>query len=119
MGPGGIATIIAAASLFVIAIAVAYAVVRVGRLVDKAAPLLEEVTLTVELINGPLQSINKVTKTVEGLTTKISDSTEGFLEKTKVAMSAASALLAVSKMKKSSETKTKKKKSAKSEKESE
>ena len=66
MGPGGIATIIAAASLFVIAIAVAYAVVRVGRLVDKAAPLLEEVTLTVELINGPLQSINKVTKTVEG-----------------------------------------------------
>ena len=72
-----------------------------------------------ELINGPLQSINKVTKTVEGLTTKISDSTENFLDKNKVAMSAASALLAVSKMKKNSETKTKKKKSAKSEKESE
>ena len=40
-------------------------------------------------------------------------------DKNKVAMSAASALLAVSKMKKNSETDTKKKKSAKSEKESE
>jgi hypothetical protein len=68
------------------------------------------VTLTVELINGPLQSINKVTKTVEGLTTKISDSTEGFLDKNKMAMNAAGALLAVSKMKKSSDAKAKKSK---------
>lgn len=37
MGPGGIATIIAAVSLLVIALAISYAVVRVGRLVDQAA----------------------------------------------------------------------------------
>ena len=36
MGPGGIATIIAASSLAVIAIAIAYVVVRVGRIVDEA-----------------------------------------------------------------------------------
>jgi hypothetical protein len=60
-----------------------------------------------------------VTKTVEGLTTKISDSTESFLDKNKIAMGAASALLAVSKMKKDSDAKPKKKKKAKSDKESE
>jgi hypothetical protein len=70
--------------------------------------------LTVELINGPLQSINKVTKTVEGLTTKISDTTEGFLDKNKMAMNAAGALLAVSKLKKNSESKKKSKKKSKS-----
>lgn len=37
MGPGGIATIIAAASLFVIACAIAYAVVRLGRFIDEAS----------------------------------------------------------------------------------
>ena len=36
MGPGGIATIIAVSSLLVIAVALAYAVVRVGGLVDEA-----------------------------------------------------------------------------------
>jgi uncharacterized protein YoxC len=75
---------------------------------------LDEVTTTVELINGPLHSINKVTKKVEDLSTKISDSTENFLDKNKVAMGAASALLAVSKAKKNSEPKEKKKKRAKS-----
>ena len=37
MGPGGIATIIAASSLAVIALAMAYVVIRVGRLVDEAS----------------------------------------------------------------------------------
>jgi hypothetical protein len=55
-----------------------------------------------------------VTKKVEDLSTKISDSTENFLDKNKVAMGAASALLAVSKAKKNSEPKEKKKKRAKS-----
>ena len=36
MGPGGIATIIAACSLLVIAVAISYAVLRVGRFVDEA-----------------------------------------------------------------------------------
>ena len=116
MGPGGIATIIAASSLLVIAVALAYAVVRVGGLVDEArtsirdltievTPLLEEVTTTVELINGPLHSINKVTKTVEDFGTKISESTENFLDKNKMAMNAAGAILAVTQLKKSSDSK--------------
>ncbi len=36
MGPGGVATIIAASSLLVIAIAVSYAIIRVGRFIDEA-----------------------------------------------------------------------------------
>jgi uncharacterized protein YoxC len=69
---------------------------------------LDEVTTTVELINGPLHSINKVTKKVEDLSSKISDSTENFLDKNKLAMGAASALLAVTKAKKNSEAKEQK-----------
>ena len=42
MGPGGIATIIAAASLFVIAVAIAYAVVRLGRLIDEAKANIQQ-----------------------------------------------------------------------------
>ena len=61
MGPGGIATIIAASSLAVIALAIAYVVIiRVGRLVDEAskslkvltdetAPLIDELNTTVTL----------------------------------------------------------------------
>jgi hypothetical protein len=48
------------------------------------------------------------------LTTKISDSAEGFLDKNKMAMNVAGAVLAVSKMKKKSDSKSKKKKSSKS-----
>ena len=71
-------------------------------------------TTTVELINGPLHSINKVTKKVEDLSTKISDSTENFLDKNKMAMGAASALMAVTKAKKNSEPKAKRKRRTKS-----
>ena len=62
MGPGGIATIIAASALAVISLAIAYAISRLGRLVDEASaaikdltngvtPLVEEVTTTVQLVN--------------------------------------------------------------------
>ena len=44
MGPGGIATIIAASSLLVIAIAISYAVIRVGRFIDEAKASLKAVT---------------------------------------------------------------------------
>jgi hypothetical protein len=75
-GPGGVATIIAACSLLVIAIAVSYAVIRIGRLIDEAkvslkvltdeaAPLMHESTRTVELINSPLESFARITKNVE------------------------------------------------------
>ena len=60
MGPGGIATIIAASSLAVIAVAVAYTVVRASRLID-------EITATVSLINKPLNSFTKAAKSVEDL----------------------------------------------------
>ena len=78
MGPGGIATIIASVSLLVIAVAIGYAVIRLGRLIDEAkvslkvftdetTPLIKESTRTVELVNGPLESINKITKNVESV----------------------------------------------------
>lgn len=112
MGPGGIATIIAASSLAVIALAIAYAIVRIGRLVDEASatlksvssevnPLLEEVTTTVQLVNGPLHSINRITKSAEELTTKVTASTESFLDNNKMAMKVAGALIGASKLKKS------------------
>jgi uncharacterized protein YoxC len=112
MGPGGIATIIAASSLAVIALAIAYAIVRLGRLVDEASatlksvssevnPLLEEVTTTVALVNGPLHSLNKITKSAEELTTKVTASTESFLDNNKMAMKVAGALIGASKLKKS------------------
>ena len=91
MGPGGIATIIAAASLFVIAVALAYTVFRVSKFIDEAksslkaitddtTPLLSESTRTLELINGPLESIAKITKNVEEVTSKVTGATTGFME---------------------------------------
>jgi len=44
MGPGGIATIIAACSLFVVAVAISYAVIRIGRLIDEAKISLKLMT---------------------------------------------------------------------------
>ena len=91
MGPGGIATIIAAAALFVIAVAIAYTVFRVSKFIDEAktslkaftddtTPLLNESTRTLELINGPLESIAKITKNVEEVTSKVTGATTGFME---------------------------------------
>lgn len=92
MGPGGIATIIAAISLLVIAVAIGYAVIRLSRLIDEAkvslkaftdetAPLIKESTRTVELVNGPLESINRITKNVESVSDKISGATSDFVAK--------------------------------------
>ncbi|MEI6215798.1 MAG: DUF948 domain-containing protein [Actinomycetes bacterium] len=111
MGPGGIATIIAASSLAIIAAAIAYAVVRVGRFIDEAklslksitaetTPLLEEVTTTVTLVNGPLHSLNKITKSAEELTEKITSATGSFMDKNGLAMKAAGAILTAAQMKK-------------------
>ena len=111
MGPGAIATIIAASSLAVIAIAIAYVVIRVGRLVDEAkaslkaitdetAPLIDEVHTTVTLVNGPLQSINKVTKNIEELSDKVTEATTGFMNKNGSAVKVAGALLSAAQMSK-------------------
>ena len=112
MGPGGLATIIAAASLAVIALAVAYAIVRVGRLVDEASaslkvlteettPLLHEVTNTVELVNAPLTTIASVSKNIGDVSAKIANATESFVDKNGLAMKVAAGLLGAAKEKKS------------------
>jgi hypothetical protein len=118
MGPGGIATIIAAASLFVIAIAVAYTVIRISKFIDEAkvslkaftddtTPLLAESTRTLELINSPLESFAKITKKVEEVSTKVTDATTGFMDKNGAAVKVAGALLGAAQMSKGRKSKKK------------
>jgi uncharacterized protein YoxC len=118
MGPGGIATIIASVSLLVIAAAVAYVVIRVGKLVDEAstslktlteetAPLIEESTRTLELINSPLESFARITKNVEEVTNKVTDATTGFMEKNGPAVKVAGALLSAAQINKGRKSKKK------------
>jgi len=118
-GPGGVATIIAACSLLVIAIAVSYAVVRIGRLIDEArvslksltdeaAPLIHESTRTVELVNSPLESFARITKNVEEVTTKVADATTGFMDKSGPAVKVAGALISAANMSKARSKKKKK-----------
>ena len=120
MGPGGIATIIAASSLLVIAIAVSYAVIRVGRFIDEAkislkavtdetTPLIEEVQTTVTLVNGPLQSFNRITKNVEDISEKVTSATSGFLDKSGPALKVAGDLVSAAQMGKVRGKKKKKK----------
>jgi uncharacterized protein YoxC len=115
-GPGGVATIIAACSLLVIAIAISYAVIRVGRFIDEAknslktmtdeaAPLIHESTRTVELINSPLESF---AKNVEDVTTKVADATTGFMDKSGPAVKVAGAIISAAGMKKAKAKKKKK-----------
>ena len=118
MGPGGIATIIAACSLLVIAVAISYAVVRIGRLIDEAKlslktvtdetkPLIEEVTTTVRLVNGPLESLNRITKKAETVSSKVADVTSSFMEKGGPAVKVLGLLMSVAKFKQSRDQKKK------------
>ena len=59
MGPGGIATIIAAVSLLVVAIAIAYTILRISRLIDE--------------VQKTVRSVNRITTTAEKATEKIND----------------------------------------------
>jgi uncharacterized protein YoxC len=86
MGPGGIATIIAASSLAVIAVAISYTVIRASRLID-------EVTTT-------LSYINKAAQSVEDLATKVTGATDSFLDENPLAMKAAGVIVAAAKLKK-------------------
>lgn len=119
MGPGGIATIIAACSLLVIAVAISYAVVRVGRLIDEAKlslktvtdetkPLIEEVTTTVKLVNGPLESLNRITKNAENVSSKVSDVATSFMDKGGPAVKVLGLLMSAAKFKQSRDQKKKK-----------
>jgi uncharacterized protein YoxC len=119
MGPGGIATIICAVALLVIAIALAYAVIRVGKLVDEASvslkafttdttPLIHESTRTLELINSPLESFAKITKNVEDVTTKVSEAATDLMDKGGPAVKVAGALITAAQAGKSRSKKKKK-----------
>ena len=67
MGPGGIATIIAASSLLIIAAAVAYAIWKVGQLVDE--------------VQKTVKSVNKIVSTAENFTEKVTGSITSLIEK--------------------------------------
>ena len=109
MGPGGIATIIAASSLLIIAGAVSYAVIRIGRLIDEAKvslktltdeskPLLDEVTTTVKLVNGPLESLNRITKNAEDVSAKVTNVASSLLSKGGPGLKVAGMLLSAAQM---------------------
>jgi len=67
MGPGGIATIIAASALLVIALAIGYAIVRVSRLIDE--------------VKKTIQSVNRIVSSAENFTEKVTDSITNLIEK--------------------------------------
>lgn len=92
MSAGGIAAIIAASALAVVAIAIAYAVIRFSKVLDEASaaiknvstetvPLIGEVTTTVELTNRQLERVDNLTRTVETMATKLSTSADSILAK--------------------------------------
>jgi uncharacterized protein YoxC len=100
MGPGGIATIIAASSLAVIAIAISYTVIRLSRLID-------EVTQTISMINGPLKNLSNAGKSIEQLTKKVTEAADNFLDENPIAMKAAAAVMTAAKLKKKGKKKSK------------
>ena len=100
MGPGGIATIIAASSLAVIAIAISYTVIRLSRLID-------EVTQTISMINSPLKNLSNAGKSIEQLTKKVTKTAENFLDENPIAMKAAAAVMTAAKLKKKGKKKSK------------
>ena len=67
MGPGGIATIIAASALLVIAFALGYAIVRLGNLIDE--------------IEETVKNVNKIVSTAENFTEKVTDSITSLIKK--------------------------------------
>jgi uncharacterized protein YoxC len=120
MSAGGIAAIICAVALLFIAVAVAYAVVRLGRFIDEASvslaalttettPLIKESTRTLELVNSPLESFAKISRNVEQVTTKVSEAATDFIDHSGPAVKVASALITAAQAGKSREKKKKKK----------
>ena len=67
MGPGGIAAIIASVSLLLIAGAIAYAVLRVARLIDE--------------VQKTIKSVNRITTTAEKATEKINQALSTLVDK--------------------------------------
>jgi uncharacterized protein YoxC len=100
MGPGGIATIIAASSLAVIAIAISYTVIRASRLID-------EITTTISMINGPIKNISNAGKSIEQVTKKVTKAAEDFLDENPIVMKTVAAVVSAAKLKKKSKKKSK------------
>ncbi len=73
MGPGGIATIVAACSLLVIAFAASYAIIRVGNLID-------EVQKTIKSVNRIVSTAENFTEKVTGSITSLVEKNSGFLK---------------------------------------
>jgi len=67
MGPGGIATIIAAVALLVIAFALGYLIIRVGKVFDE--------------VEATIKSVNKIVSTTENFTEKVTGSITSLIEK--------------------------------------
>ncbi len=120
MSAGGIAAIICAVALLFIAVAVAYAVIRLGRFIDEASvslaalttettPLIQESTRTLELVNSPLESFAKISRNVEQVTTKVSEAATDFIDHSGPAVKVAGALITAAQAGKSREKKKKKK----------
>ena len=104
MSAGGIAAIICGVALLFIAVAVAYAVIRLGRFIDEASvslaalttettPLIKESTRTLELDNSPLESFAKISRNVEQVTTKVSEAATDFIDHSGPAVKVAGALI--------------------------
>jgi len=120
MSAGGIAAIICAVALLFIAVAVAYAVIRLGRFIDEASvslaalttettPLIQESTRTLELVNSPLESFAKISRNVEQVTTKVSEAATDFIDHSGPAVKVAGALITAAQAGKSRGKKKKKK----------
>lgn len=73
MGPGGIATIIAASALLVIAFAIGYAIIRLGQILD-------EVHETVRHVNRVVASAENLTEKVTGSVTHLIEKNSGLLK---------------------------------------
>jgi uncharacterized protein YoxC len=86
--------------LAVIAVAISYTVIRASRLID-------EITKTVSMINGPLQNISNAGKSIEQITKKVTRAAEDFLDDNPIAMKAAAAVISAAKLKKKSKKKSK------------
>ena len=83
-----------------IAVAIAYTVIRASRLID-------EITKTIAMINSPLKSLSNAGKSIENLTKKVSGATESFLDENPMAMKAAAAIFTAAKLKKKGKKKSK------------
>jgi uncharacterized protein YoxC len=81
-------------------------------LTQETTPLLEEVTTTVTLVNGPLHAINKVSKNIEEVSGKIAQATTSFSDNNSTAMKVAGGVLSAISLAKGKKSKKSKKKSS-------